>query len=86
MCQKEMIPDIEPKYWDDQCLECNITYLSKELLQQYELLPGQFDKRTRQLIQQYNLLPETDYYWFREHQRFYTVSEMERIAKLKAFL
>jgi hypothetical protein len=29
---------------------------------------------------------EIDYYYFGEHKKFYTVSEMERIVKLKAFL
>jgi hypothetical protein len=79
ICQKEMIPDTEPRFWDDRCLECNIFFYSKEIIVDRRLLEDLYQV-------QHNLLPETDYYWFEEHDKFYTVSEMERIAKLKAFL
>lgn len=89
MCQKEMSQDPNPKWFDYHCMECAITFYTKEKLQEGQqkpyriMLPHDLDDIVR-LLQ--SLLPETDYYYFRDHKRFYTVSEMERIAKLKAFL
>jgi hypothetical protein len=81
MCQKEMIPDTKPKQFDYVCAECNIIFYSKEILRAHKRWLTQNEK-----IQQVNLQLDTDYYYFKEHQKFYTVSEMERICRLKAFL
>jgi hypothetical protein len=73
MCQKEMDKR-------DICLECGILYWSvKELEERKFFYKEKWGTPWPSSIEQ-------PYYYFFKHGKFYTVPEMERLTKLKAFL
>ena len=64
----------------DTCSKCGILYWSvKELEEQKFLYKERWGSPWPSSIEQ-------PYYYFVEHGKFYTVPDMERLAKLKAFL
>jgi hypothetical protein len=77
MCQQEM------NDWA-KCGPCGIIYWPKESVQH------QIDRRGVDAAEsewsQISLPVDQSYYFFVEHDKFYTIPEMQRLAKLKAFL
>jgi hypothetical protein len=67
------------------CMKCDIIYWSLEELQELQSYqPGIFATEPWSTI---HLTPlDQSYYYFVKHGKFYTVPDMERLAKLKAFL
>ena len=62
---------------DYYCGICGITYWPAEKIQKFQM------RSTIEFISQH---PNQAAYYFMEHVKFYTISEMERICRLKAFL
>jgi hypothetical protein len=60
---------------------CNIDKLSYWSIE--ELERAHWDIDVRKFVFQH---PNEPAYWFHERHKFYTVPQMERIARLKAFL
>ncbi len=76
LCKKEMTKE-------SQCWGCDVYYWTSSELQK------EFAIQHFTLNKAYNghlLISGQSYFYYRKHDIFYTPSEMERIAKLKAFL
>jgi hypothetical protein len=74
-CQQAMM-------WLYYCHKDKITYYSANDLHCFNQIASP-DKMIENFVDQH---PNEPAYYFREHNKLYTLPEMERIAKLKAFL
>ena len=79
MCKEWMID------WADgsECKQCGIVYW------QVSSIEAQIGIRSSNTKSEWSQIPlpvDQPYYYFIEHEKFYTVSEMERLCRLKAFL
>jgi hypothetical protein len=66
------------KFNDEICIKDKITYWRAEQLKHLSRTPLAVEFSSRH--------PNQDAFFFWDHDKYYTISEMERIAKLKAFL
>jgi hypothetical protein len=70
----------QPMNGNDYCSKDHLTYYTAEELHEYR---WNVDNVINEYISRH---PGQPGYYFYEHNKFYTVSEMERIARLKVFL
>jgi hypothetical protein len=78
MCKQEM--DVAGR-----CMKCDIIHWSLEELEELQSKNG--DIFATEPWSKIHLNPiDQSYYYFFKHGKFYTVPEMERLTKLKAFL
>jgi hypothetical protein len=67
---------------DQVCIKDGLTYWTAE-----ELNSGGGSRYiTRLAVEFVSQYPNQDAFFFWDHDKYYTISEMERIARLKAFL
>jgi|HubBroStandDraft_5_1064220.scaffolds.fasta_scaffold46088_2 hypothetical protein len=74
MCHQET-NDYDNSY--DRCLTCDITYYSIRYMQ------SPLTYLSKKFAEQH---PNQAGYYFRMHNKYYTLEEMERLCRLKAFL